>query len=72
MQEKFEFVRLVGNERRVVTKLADVSQYWQALSSGELSQPVRGKEVNQGVLIRKAKFTNRLLITKSNNYPVSC
>jgi LmbE family N-acetylglucosaminyl deacetylase len=29
MQEKFEFVRLVGNERRSGTKLADVSRHWQ-------------------------------------------
>ena len=29
MQEKFEFVRLVGNERRVGSKLADVSRHWQ-------------------------------------------
>lgn len=29
MQEKFEFVRLVGNERRTGTKLADVSRHWQ-------------------------------------------
>ena len=29
MQEKFEFVRLVGNERRTGSKLADVSRHWQ-------------------------------------------
>jgi LmbE family N-acetylglucosaminyl deacetylase len=30
MQEKFEFVRLVGNERRTGTRLAEVSRHWQA------------------------------------------
>ena len=29
MQEEIEFVRLVGNERRVGSHLADVSQNWQ-------------------------------------------
>ncbi|MFC1795389.1 PIG-L family deacetylase, partial [Planctomycetota bacterium] len=29
MQEKIEFVRLVGNERRIGSKLADVSRHWQ-------------------------------------------
>lgn len=28
-QEEFEFVRLVGNERRVGARLADVSRHWQ-------------------------------------------
>ncbi|MBN2272498.1 MAG: PIG-L family deacetylase, partial [Sedimentisphaerales bacterium] len=28
MQEKTEFVRLVGNERRVGSRLADVSRHW--------------------------------------------
>lgn len=29
MQEEFEFVRLVGDERRVGSKLAEVSRHWQ-------------------------------------------
>jgi LmbE family N-acetylglucosaminyl deacetylase len=29
MQEKFEFVRIVGDERRVGSKLANVSRHWQ-------------------------------------------
>jgi hypothetical protein len=28
-KEEFEFVRLVGNERRVGTTLASVSRHWQ-------------------------------------------
>lgn len=29
MQEKIEFVRIVGNERRIGSKLAEVSRHWQ-------------------------------------------
>lgn len=57
MQEKFEFVRLVGNERRVGTKLADVSRHWQGKSERFLMVSPHDDDaaLGAGLLIQLAK-----------------
>ena len=57
MQEKFEFVRLIGNERRVGTKLADVSRHWQGKSERFLMVSPHDDDaaLGAGLLIQLAK-----------------
>jgi LmbE family N-acetylglucosaminyl deacetylase len=57
MQEKFEFVRLVGNERRIGSKLADVSRHWQGKSERFLIVSPHDDDaaLGAGLLIQLAK-----------------
>ena len=56
-QEKFEFVRLVGNERRVGPTLADVSRHWQGKSERFLMISPHDDDaaLGAGLLIQLAK-----------------
>jgi LmbE family N-acetylglucosaminyl deacetylase len=57
MQEKFEFVRLVGNERRVGSYLADVSRHWQGKNERFLTVSPHDDDavLGAGLLIQLAK-----------------
>jgi LmbE family N-acetylglucosaminyl deacetylase len=57
MQEKFEFVRLVGNERRTGTRLADVSRHWQGKQERHLMISPHDDDavLGAGLLIQLAK-----------------
>lgn len=57
MKEKFEFVRLVGNERRVGPTLADVSRHWQGKSERFLIVSPHDDDaaLGAGLLIQLAK-----------------
>lgn len=57
MQEEFEFVRLVGNERRVDSTLANVSRHWQDKSERFLMVSPHDDDValGAGLLIQLAK-----------------
>jgi len=60
MQEKIEFVRLVGNERRVGSNLAAVSRHWQADKEHFLMVSPHDDDVvlGTGLLIQLAKREN--------------
>lgn len=60
MQEKFEFVRLVGDERRTGSKLADVSRHWQGGKENFLiiSPHDDDAALGAGLLIQLAKREN--------------
>jgi LmbE family N-acetylglucosaminyl deacetylase len=57
LKEKFEFVRLVGNERRVGPTLADVSRHWQGKSERFLMVSPHDDDaaLGAGLLIQLAK-----------------
>jgi LmbE family N-acetylglucosaminyl deacetylase len=56
MHEEFEFVRLVGNERRVGTALASVSRHWQANKESFLFvSPHDDVALGAGLLIQLAQ-----------------
>ncbi|MBN2137017.1 MAG: PIG-L family deacetylase [Sedimentisphaerales bacterium] len=58
--EKFEFVRLVGNERRVGDQLADVSRHWQGKKERFLMVSPHDDDVvlGAGLLIQLAQREN--------------
>lgn len=60
MQEEFEFVRLVGDERRVGSKLADVSRHWQGKKERFLIISPHDDDtvLGMGLLIQLAKREN--------------
>jgi len=60
MQEEFEFVRLVGNERRVGSKLASVSRHWQGGKERFLIISPHDDDavLGTGLLIQMAKREN--------------
>ncbi|TKJ35393.1 MAG: GlcNAc-PI de-N-acetylase [Planctomycetes bacterium B3_Pla] len=60
MQEEFEFVRLVGNERRAGSKLADVSRHWQDAEERFLMISPHDDDavLGAGLLIQLAKREN--------------
>ena len=60
MQEEIEFVRLVGNERRVGPKLASVSQHWQGKKGRFLMISPHDDDaaLGAGLLIQLAKREN--------------
>lgn len=60
MQEKIEYVRLVGNERRVGSHLADVSQNWQGKKQRFLMISPHDDDavLGAGLLIQLAKQEN--------------
>ena len=60
MQGKFEFIRLVGNERRVGTNLADVSRHWQGKKERFLMISPHDDDavLGAGLLIQLAKREN--------------
>jgi LmbE family N-acetylglucosaminyl deacetylase len=60
MQEEIEFVRLVGNERRVGSHLADVSQNWQGKKQRFLMISPHDDDavLGAGLLIQLAKREN--------------
>ncbi len=60
MQEEFEFVRLVGNERRAGSKLADVSRHWQDADERFLMISPHDDDavLGAGLLIQLAKREN--------------
>jgi len=63
MQEKIEFIRLVGNKRRIGTHLAAVSRHWQADKERFLMVSPHDDDVvlGTGLLIQ---------LTKRENVPV--
>jgi LmbE family N-acetylglucosaminyl deacetylase len=63
MQEKFEFVRLVGDERRIGSKLADVSRHWQGGKENFLiiSPHDDDAALGAGLLIQLAKRENAVV-----------
>lgn len=60
MQKELEFVRLVGNERRVGSKLADVSRHWQGKKERFLMISPHDDDaaLGAGLLIQLAKREN--------------
>lgn len=60
MQEEFEFVRLVGNERRAGSKLAEVSRHWQDAEERFLMISPHDDDavLGAGLLIQLAKREN--------------
>jgi LmbE family N-acetylglucosaminyl deacetylase len=60
MPEKFEFVRLVGDERRIGSKLADVSRHWQGKKERFLIISPHDDDavLGAGLLIQLAKREN--------------
>jgi LmbE family N-acetylglucosaminyl deacetylase len=60
MQQKFEFVRLVGDERRVGSKLASVSRHWQGKKERFLVISPHDDDavLGAGLLIQLAKREN--------------
>jgi len=60
MQQKFEFVRLVGEERRVGSKLANVSRHWQGKKERFLVISPHDDDavLGAGLLIQLAKREN--------------
>jgi LmbE family N-acetylglucosaminyl deacetylase len=60
MQGKFEFIRLVGNERRVGSNLADVSRHWQGKKERFLMISPHDDDavLGAGLLIQLAKREN--------------
>jgi len=60
MQEEFEFVRLVGNERRIGSQLASVSRHWQGDEERFLMISPHDDDavLGAGLLIQVAKREN--------------
>ena len=60
MQEEFEFVRLVGNERRVGSRLGSVSRHWQGRKERFLMISPHDDDaaLGAGLLIQMAKREN--------------
>jgi LmbE family N-acetylglucosaminyl deacetylase len=60
MQEEFEFIRMVGNERRVGSKLANVSRHWQGGKEHFLMISPHDDDavLGAGLLIQLAKREN--------------
>ncbi len=60
MQEEFEFIRLVGNERRVGSKLANVSRHWQGKKERFMMISPHDDDavLGAGLLIQLAKREN--------------
>ena len=59
-QDKFEFIRLIGNERRTGARLADVSRHWQGSKENFLiiSPHDDDAALGAGLLIQLAKREN--------------